>query len=277
MNSRSLILFVIAAVVAFGTAFFVRNYVVYGESDQKNTNVARVLVASEDISSGSFIRSESDLTWVDWPVNNINSSYILEGQMDINELSGAVARRIIIAGEPITKSLVVQAGDGGFMAAVLGPGKRAISIAVDSTTGNAGFIFPGDRVDLILTHSIPVAGEENSQKEILASETFIEDVRVLAVDQQTDNPENLAILAKTVTLEITKQQAEKINVAKDLGKISVSLRSLAQDQLFSESITKSTPTRDSDVSSILAPPDRQKSRSVMLIRGNTRETIQFGN
>src|SRR5262249_33221826 len=134
------------------------------------------------------------------------------------DFTGAVARRAIIKGEPIQKNLLVKSNEGGFMSAVLEGGKRAVSIAVDSTSGNAGFIFPGDRVDLILTHAVT-----KQTVQTRASETFVEDVRVLAVDQMIDNPENKsAVLAKTVTLEVSPKQAEEINLAKDLGKISLS-------------------------------------------------------
>lgn len=115
-----------------------------------------------------------------------------------------VARRAIQKGEPILKTVLVKSNEGGFMSAVLEPGKRAVSIAVDSTSGNAGFIFPGDKVDLILTHSVT-----NQSVQTRASETFVEDVRVLAVDQMLDNPENKAVLAKTVTLEVTPNRPKK--------------------------------------------------------------------
>lgn len=282
MTSRSNLLLAIAGVVALGTAFILRNHITSNSAEASipaPTN--RVLVASQNISPGSFIRGDTHLEWVEWPDNSLNENYLLEGKVDRKQYSGAVIRRQVMKGEPITESLLVHANEGGFMAAVLAPGKRAISIAVDSTTGNAGFIFPGDKVDLILTHSIPVEAETGENYgDVLASETFIEDVRVLAVDQKLDNPENQAILAKTVTLEVNRDQAEKINVAKDLGKISLSLRSLAsdeEDQQHSSNQVKHIrqATRDSDVSSVLVPRNHQSQRKVMVIRGPERTELQF--
>ncbi len=282
MTSRPNLLLAVAGIIALATAFVVRNHV--GTNDAAASlpeNVTRVLVASSDLSPGSFIRGESHLEWVEWPSNNISDSYLLEGKTDIDEYSGSVVRRQVMKGEPVTDSILVQADEGGFMAAVLSPGKRAVSIAVDSTTGNAGFIFPGDKVDLILTHSIPVinASGENDD-DVLASETFIENVRVLAVDQQLDNPENQAILAKTVTLEVARDQAEKINVAKDLGKISLSLRSLMSDDTQEASADNvhriRNATRDSDVSSVLMAPSNASMRKVTVIRGTERLELQFG-
>jgi pilus assembly protein CpaB len=213
---------------------------------------------------------------------------VVEGQISIKEYDGSVARRAIQKGEPIVKNVLVKSSEGGFMSAVLEQGKRAVSIAVDSTTGNAGFIFPGDKVDLILT-----LATGSRQSPVRASQTFVEDVRVLAVDQMLDNPENKAVLAKTVTLEVTPKQAEKINVAKDLGKISLSLRSLAKDKeddVTAEDVgeidlhklledadatAEDNVTRDSDVSSIVTRRAAVGAKVQIIRGGKDREEVEF--
>src|SRR5690606_24529682 len=115
---------------------------------------------------------------------------------------------------------------GGFLSAVLEPGTRAVSIAVNPTSGNAGFISPGDRVDLIITRRVRGSQNDGASNESVISETFVRDVRVVAVDQMLNNPENVAILAKTVTVEVTPKVAEKINIAAEMGRISIALRSI---------------------------------------------------
>lgn len=279
MQARSLIVLAVGVVIALGTAWSLSKRT----SKTANTETVKVLVAGAEIPAGSFVRSEYHLAFVDWPQANISDAMLTSAATERADFEGAVARRSITKGEPITKNLLVRSNEGGFMSAVLEPGKRAVSIPVDPTSGNAGFIFPGDKVDLILTH-------RNAQ-EMRASETFIEDVRVLAVDQMLDNPENKAVLAKTVTLEVTPKQAEEINVAKDLGKISLSLRSLANapgvamddaevihfDDVLSAEITPQitgTVTRDTDVSKIIYPGGGGAMR-VRVIRGNKEEEIQF--
>jgi pilus assembly protein CpaB len=160
------------------------------------------------------------------PQSGLSPSYITSDAHQIEEFNGAVARRSIAAGELITSADIMRSNEGGFMSAVLTPGMRAVSISVNLTSGNAGFVFPGDKVDLLLTHKIPSTIPNDTE---LASETFIQNVRVLAIDQMLDNPENKAVVAKTITLEVTPKQAEMINVATNLGSISISLRSLATD------------------------------------------------
>lgn len=278
MSPRSIVLLTIAGIIAFATALMVRNHISTSTAAASTPqDVTRILVARHDIVPGSFIQTGRDLEWAQWPDQQLNPSYAVEGNIELASLDGSVVRRQLLKGEPITDGLLVKADEGGFMAAVLGAGMRAISIAVDATTGNAGFIAPGDKVDLILTHRIEIEGADGeSQEDLLASETFIHDVRVLAVDQQLDNPDNSAILAKTVTLEVSTAQAEKINVAKDLGKISLSLRSLVKEESV---VQKDRPhaTRDSDVSSVMPSRSSTEIRRVVVIRGAEREELQFSN
>ena len=300
MPTRSWIVLGLGIVIALGTALSLKSRM---SSAPKNTQeLSQVIVATTDIPAGAFVRSDSQLAFADWPAGNITESMMTAATSKPGDFNGAVARRVIEKGEPILKNVLVRSNEGGFMSAVLDAGKRAVSIAVDSTSGNAGFIFPGDRVDLILTHAV--------QKQFIktsASETFVEDVRVLAVDQMLDNPENKAVLAKTVTLEVTPKQAEEINLAKDLGKISLSLRSLATNKKIADaiaplsqgepenlddllragnphdpnssnydpSIPEPNMTRDTEVSKIISPEDAAVSQ-VTIIRGNERTSIQFG-
>lgn len=285
MPARSLAILVLGLVIAVGTAWSLKSRM--GQS--QDVAKTQVLVAAAEIPAGSFIRADYHLKLADWPQDNITPAMITSATAQPTDYEGAVARRAVAAGEAITSTMLVKSNEGGFMSAVLEPGLRAVSVAVDATSGNAGFIFPGDRVDLILTHKIDVAGGEER-----ASETFIEDVRVLAVDQMLDNPEKQAVLAKTVTLEVSPKQAEEINVAKDLGKISLSLRSLARQQedeandaaapnTFDEILQQEVPTdlppanltRDTDVSKIITPRDAAGTRVRILRPGADPQEIQF--
>lgn len=294
MQTRSLVILAFGLVIALGTAWSLKHRM----ARETEVQATQVLVASADIAAGDFIRAETHLTFAPWPEESITPQMLTNKQVKIADFAGAVARRAITKGEPIQKALLVKSNEGGFMSAVLEPGKRAVSIAVDSTTGNAGFIFPGDYVDLILTHAV-----DTGQAPVRASETFIRNVRVLAVDQMLNNPENKAVLAKTVTLEVSPKEAEEITVAKDLGKISLSLRSLAHQQqaggegagaqagepemtfddvlkaASADTLDAKAPTnnvtRDTDVSHIITPGGGANMR-VRVIRGKEQQDIEFG-
>lgn len=271
---RSWILLVLALVVAGGTALAVKSHMAQNSAQAAVDNgpaldTVRVLVARESLPAGSFIHTDTHLEWRDWPEDTVHESYIREGVSNLQDFEGAVARAGIVAGEPILASRVVKPSEGGFMAAVLTPGYRAVSIAVNAITGNAGFILPGDRVDVILTHE--VSGDESSgMSGGFSSQTIIQKARVLAVDQRFDDQNSEISLAKTVTLEVTPKQAEQVNVASELGRLSLSLRSLAVDDtaIAEEKIRDVYGyTRDSEVS--------QAARKVSISRGNESETLRF--
>lgn len=272
MSGRTLILFLVAIMIAVAAVIIVKNRT-------GGTDGVKVLVATSSIDMGSFVRADKQLGWTEWQ-GEISPSFITSESFKIEDFNGAVARRPILAGEPVTLISVVRVNEGGFMSAVLAPGKRAVSIAVSPTSGNAGFVFPGDRVDLILTHRIPV---KEGGADVLASETFIQDARILAVDQMLANPENVAVVAKTLTLEVTPKQAEMVNVAINLGSISVSLRSLASTNPVAagaenEAIVPVAPSSDfstnNDVSKLMGDKSAVRSK-VSVYHGSTSEQIDF--
>ena len=148
----------------------------------------------------------------------------------MSKLLGTVVRYPVTAGQPMTRGAIVGPKDRGFLAAALGPGMRAVTVPVNATTGVAGFIFPGDRVDIVLTQEVAGGGEGPALK---VSETIVRNVRVLATDQRTDSKgEDGKTEVKTfsnVTLEATPRIAEKIAVAQSIGSLSLSLRSIADN------------------------------------------------
>lgn len=233
MSRRNIILLIVALLMAGITAFAMSAQMGAGEQEavieQTRNKDLFVLVAKADIPMGSFVRTFEQLEFREFAPEDIKpESYITERNENIASFEGAIARRGYHAGDPIHQLSLIKPGSGGFLSAVLEPGKRAVSIAVNATSGNAGFIFPGDFVDVILVHNVtnrnPVTGEST---EYVFSNTFLEKARVVAVDQLLDNPENKAILAKTVTIEVTPKQAEEVQVATEMGKVSFSLRSVS--------------------------------------------------
>ena len=137
-------------------------------------------------------------------------------------ISGAAARAAIAQGEPIRRPEIVKPGDRDFLQVVLSPGARAIAIPVATGGASTGLLYPGDRVDVILTQKF---GEGPLDRRSVG-ETVVENLRVLAIDAPGDKqPAGGSAFGRTVTLEVTPVQAEKINVATDLGKLSLTLRS----------------------------------------------------
>jgi pilus assembly protein CpaB len=240
MDARKLILLVGALVVAAVTAFMARNLMVgapaptagAAPAQQSAQNTTEVLVATRALPPGTIIDPEA-IKWVPWPNEMIEGAYYSKkDEIDLKSLHGTVVRFAIPAGQPISQTAVVKPGDRGFLAAALGAGMRAVTFPVDTKSAVAGFVFPGDRVDLILTQDVPGGGDGPP---LHASETVLRNVRVLATDQrtdkQTDDKGNTVVTTySTVTVEATPKIAEKIAVMQDVGKLSLSLRSIADNQ-----------------------------------------------
>jgi pilus assembly protein CpaB len=191
----------------------------------------KILVARKPLPVGTLVDAES-FTFQPWPAELVQQAYYAEGapDADAGKLVGMVVRHAITAGQPLTRGTLVGPEDRGFLAAALTPGMRAITVPVSDIAGVAGFVFPGDRVDMMLTQTVAGGGDGPPLK---VSETIIRNLRVLATDQSVDRKgEDGKPIVKTfgnVTFEVTPKLAEKISVAQSLGQLSLVLRSLADN------------------------------------------------
>lgn len=231
MDRKKLILLLGALIVAIGTAMAARSMFAGASAPKAEAAVEapkgpKVLVAQRALPTGTIITADA-ITFQPWPKELVSRAYFIDGEADMTKLLGTVVRHPVTAGEPVTQGSLVRPGDRGFLAAALGAGMRAVTIPVSAKTGVSGFVFPGDRVDLVLTQT--VKGDDGAP--LKASETFLRNVRVLATDQSTESAtvdgKTVVRAFKTVTLEVTPKIAEKVAVAQTIGTISLSLRSIA--------------------------------------------------
>jgi pilus assembly protein CpaB len=237
MDVKKLALLVGALVIAVVTAIMAKNMFAGAGAQQAAAAPAavplgpKVLVAKKALPAGTIIDADS-FNYQPWPKELMQSAYYVDGQPDGNpqQLLGTVVRYPITAGQPVTRGSLVGPQDRGFLAAALGSGMRAVTVPVNTSTGVAGFVFPGDHVDMVLTQQVEGGGDGPALK---VSETIIRNVRVLATDQRvTDKDKDGKIEVKTfanVTLEVTPRIAEKIAVAQSMGTLSLSLRSIADN------------------------------------------------
>jgi pilus assembly protein CpaB len=187
-----------------------------------------VLVANSDIGMGQSVKP-ADMRWQIWPTAAAGPLFIRKAQQPdaVKNLSGSIARQAFLAGEPIRESKLIKAEGSGFMAAILPSGKRAVSTNISPETGAGGFILPNDHVDVILSRRDKLA-EKAAGVETHISETVLTNVRVLAIDQQVEEKNGQrVVVGRTATLEVTPGQAETLTLAKQMGTLSLALRSLA--------------------------------------------------
>ncbi|MGV2495467.1 Flp pilus assembly protein CpaB [Pelagerythrobacter aerophilus] len=234
MDRKKLVLLLGALIIAIGTALAARSMFAGAATPQAEAappvpQGPRVLVAQRALPAGTIITADA-LGFQMWPEDLVQDAYFLDGEADISKLLGTVVRLPITAGEPVTQGSLVKPGDSGFLAAALGPGMRAVTVPVSAQTGVAGFVFPGDRVDLMLTQT--VKGDDGQS--LKASETILRNLRVLATDQSTTQEivdgQTVVRAFRTVTIEVTPKIAEKVAVAQTIGTLSLSLRSIADNE-----------------------------------------------
>ncbi|MEO5494046.1 MAG: Flp pilus assembly protein CpaB [Sphingomonas sp.] len=235
MDSRKMILLVGALVVAAITAFMARSLISGSSAPQANAQMAppvsgtEVLVATKTLPVGTILDATS-FKYQPWPTQMIGGAYFVKKDgFDIKTLQGTVVRTVITAGQPLTQGSLVKPGDRGFLAAALTPGMRAVTFPVENKNSVAGFVFPGDRIDLMLSQKVIGGGDGPP---LSVAETIMTNLRVLATDQRTttDVDEQGKTVVKSismVTIEATPSIAEKISVARSLGDLSVVLRPLA--------------------------------------------------
>jgi pilus assembly protein CpaB len=184
-----------------------------------------ILAAAGPIQGGSLLTSD-DIQPKEVPVTEMVKEYNLDTVDDRRALMGAMLKRNLGAGEAIRSDDLMRTSDHGFMAAVLSPGMRAVTIGVDAASGSSGLIWPGDRVDLILTQM----NNDATLGKRISAHTVLSNVRVVAVDSQLVSAPNRNAAAsldaqnRTVTLEVDEEQAQRVSVGMRLGRLSVSVR-----------------------------------------------------
>lgn len=199
----------------------------------------RVLVSNVDIQRGQRLTLE-DTAWVAWPKKAVQPTFITDETSEAREeLESAVARSLIVKGEPIINAKVVRAGSSSLMAAIIEPGMRAVTLRVSPETSSGGFILPGDKVDIMYTAGR--SGKDGSAR------TMFEDVRVLAVNTQfSENTEGAHIDGVNVTVELSPLDSQAFVSARNSGDLSLVLRSIFQP----ENDLQASERRSSNVSVI---------------------------
>jgi pilus assembly protein CpaB len=296
-------LFLISLVVA--------TWVVLQALPQKGDAVAErlpqveILVATVPLSAGTLLRAQ-DVTWQPVAgapepgaiVRPSAAARTIKPELDEEaraEVYGAALRGAVVpgdpirrgplaAGDPIRRGGVVRPGDRDFLQIVLSPGSRAIAIPVTAGGASTGLLFPGDRVDVVLTQKFGDTGAPLTRRSV--SETVVENLRVLAINAPDAKAAGGNTFGHTVTLEVTPEQAEKMNVAAELGKLSLTLRSVTTTEGV---VTPSTPgpgkptgikpTWAGDVSPALggAMPERvitAERPPVEIIRGSSKVEVR---
>ncbi len=252
-----------------------------GVSKKTDTNTVELLVSNKNLSVGHDL-IPIDVSWKSWPKDSVISGSIVRAganQKIADVIKKAKLRRDVAAGEPILQSVLIKDAQGNVLAAAMEPGKRAVAIKVKAESMVGGFISPGDHVDVIMLYKVDVNDRNNlvikNQVNKFAAETVLENVKVLAIDQQSKRDDEKAKVGRSVTLEVDAKGAEKVALAELMGDLSLSLRPLGDKQIDD----KRTLTTDSSVSKVLQEINRlegqtkQNSDMVRVYNGDNVQNI----
>ncbi|MCB1651803.1 MAG: Flp pilus assembly protein CpaB [Alphaproteobacteria bacterium] len=251
MNKNILIVLGGALLVAFLVAMLVQMVLGGKKSDAPTVQEAKVeiLVASKDLSIGRAL-VDGDLRWQEWPKSSVFPGAVIRDgdQKETEALEGRLARDVA-KGEPVMKSALIGQVRGNLVAGFLEPGQRAVAISVDASSMVGGFIGPGDYVDVILTYRESIRTKDDDPRvtkmlelnlDKLATETILQNVKVLAVDQMAERPEDdeKIKVGKTITIAVSAQDAERLFLASKLGDLTLALRGVGDSNV----VEKSWPT-----------------------------------
>jgi pilus assembly protein CpaB len=216
MRKIQFIILIVAIAMGGGAAYLTRNWIkAQMNASAANQPAGNIVVAAEALAYGTTVTSDS-ISEVPW-----FTSAVPEGAFTAKDdlLNGG--RRIVLSplkrGEPILSSKVTGPGQRASLAALLDEGRRAVTVRVDDVRGVAGFVLPGDFVDFVM-----IANEPSSKRQSY-SDILLEHVKVLAIDQIASEGDGKPTIAKAVTVAVTKEQAQKILLAMDVGKLSLIL------------------------------------------------------
>lgn len=274
MQNRLKIALVVAVFFGLIAAYGIYNFLSYQQKEADNLRTANqdIVIAAQDIPPGTIINEEvikkGMIKTTPWPKSSIPAGAFSSPQ----QIVGKINRVKIMANEPILEPRL--AGEGAGLTVRLEAGKRALALRVDEIIGVSGFIVPDDKVDVILTTTPPGATQDAKVSKIV-----LQNKRVLSVAQSTEQKDGKPQLARSITLEVSPEDAEKLSLASQEGQIVLALRGLGDD-----AETKTIGSNKRDLLSLAAAPRKSgggvaqpvpDKYRVEVIHGSKRNVVEF--
>lgn len=255
-KTRTIVMFAFALLMGLAAALLARNWANNRFASPEEAGV-QVVVAAVQIPFGKKLES-TDLRLVTMPAKLVPDS----AHTTLEQLDSTVAMSTIYPDEIIMKEKVGAFGGGSTLSAVIAPSKRAVTVRVNDVIGVAGFLMPGNRVDVVAAKS--------RDGRTFQSQTLLEDIKVLAVDQTAAPEKDKPIIVRAVTLELTSEEAEKLVQATQEGTVQLALRNPLDDSKKQQQVTVQEPLAKKPVSKAT-----NRSKPITVIRGTKVSTSQI--
>ena len=220
-NKRAVLVMAVAVLFGFAAVVFASRWLL----KQPGSSNGRILVATTDISLGQRLAPEM-FKLADWPADNLPKGAFTDPQ----KIGGRVLKTNLLTGEPVSEAKLAPAGTLGGLSALITEGKRAITVRVNDVIGVAGFALPGNYVDILVNTEKDNKDGAVQGRDQNISKIVLEKILVLAVAQEAGRDETKPKVVDAVTLEVTPEQAEKIDLARSIGSLSLVLRNQVDPQ-----------------------------------------------
>ncbi len=252
-NVKAIGLLILALMMGLAAAIYAAGWA----SEKSNIASNKVVVASTDIEMGSKINPQM-LTTADWPSGSVPPGAFI----DIKALQDRVVKVSVLRGDAVLEGKLAPAGTQGGLSAVIAEGKRAMTVRVNDVVGVAGFALPGNYVDVMVNAQQDKAkGKGASEENRQISKTVLEHVLVLAVAQESGRDDTKPKVVSAVTLELSLEDSEKLDLARSVGSLSLVLRNQTDKQTVATAgITKSQLFNDDDAIAPIGPVETKAGR-----------------
>jgi len=262
MKGRTFLMFFIALVLGVSAAWLANNWVEDRLRPGTESAGTPVVVAALDIPFGTKIEL-AHIKVVDWPSGNTPKGAFADPVL----LEGKIAKQGFLPGEVILEERVVEHLGGSTLASIVEPNKRAVTVRVNDVIGVAGFLLPGNRVDILTTRQ---------QGKRALTETILQDVKVLAVDQTASTDKDRPVVVRAVTLELSPAEAELLVKATSEGSLQLTLRNPLDSELVAKKEEKKEePKVERKVKRVIYKQAPNNKVNVTVIRGTKRETVSL--
>jgi pilus assembly protein CpaB len=251
-NKRALTMMAIAILFGLTAVLFAARWLL----NQPGSAAGRIAVAAGDISLGQRLTPDM-FKLAEWPAHSVPKGAFT----DPLKLDGRVLKSNLLMGEPISEAKLAPSGTLGGLSALITEGKRAITVRVNDVIGVAGFALPGNYVDIIVSTQ-KEAASGSSVRDQNISKIVLERILVLAVAQEVNRDETKPKVVNAVTLEVTPEQAEKLDLARSVGTLSLALR----NQIDPQSASTEGATKLTLLPEFAPPPPKPAPKPVVVTR-----------
>lgn len=271
MNTRSMFFVLLSLLFGVGAVLLAQSWLKQRQPTEGNPNQSIVVTMAVNVPAGTVLETRH------LSIQNIPNELVPDDAItSTSDAVEMVAKFPMIRGDILHPDKLAQRGEGSVLASLIEPNKRAVTIRVNDVVGVAGFLLPGNRVDVLVTYKV---GNLRSESAESVTDVVLSNLKVLAVDQKVDQETNQPLVVRAVTLEVSLEEAETLMSARSRGIIQLALRNPTDEseaelaQLTPESEEPKVEAKPKEPAPVAPRPAQSSKRKIEVIRGTSQQTV----